>query len=301
MTHIPVLTDEVIKLLDLQPNNNAVDCTLGDGGHARTMLARIAPRGKVLGIDWDQTAIAEIKDLRFKIKEFQRLVLVHGNFADLKKIVQKEKFGPIHGVLIDLGYSSSTLERGKGFSFENDEPLDMRYDTSSNLPTTAEVVNSAAVGELERMMREHGQEPQARLIAQAIVAVRKEKPIHTTKELTNLILDVYRAKLKSKKEVPWIGGLHPATRTFQALRIATNHELENLDAVLPQTVEILEPGGRVGVISFHSLEVARVKHFFKFNKSLIILTKKPLVASQEEIVRNPRSRSAKLRVAKKIE
>jgi len=224
---------------------------------------------------------------------------------------------------MDYGWSSPQFEeRGRGFSFlKNDEPLDMRYDTylkcmheAKNPPLTpdgkpiygpcsaAELIDNKDVNGLSEMFRKYGEENLSKEIAQAIVEKRQSFPIETVGDLVDVILDVYRKKLKTDKAVPWVGGLHPATKVFQALRIAVNDELGVIERVLPQAVEILQSGGRLAVITFHSIEDSIVKHYFKSqnNKTIKIITKKPIVGSEEEVKDNPRSRSAKLRVVEKI-
>lgn len=301
MAHVPVMKEEVLKYLDPKPNQNFIDCTLGDGGHAATILEKTAPDGKLLGIDADPEAIESvelgIKDEGLK----RRLIVVNDNFRNLGAIVQKKEFGPVHGILLDLGFSSSTLERGRGFSFLKDEPLDMRFDTREGI-RAAEIVNGWNQKQIAELLAEHGEEKLSREIADKIVEMRRIESIITTKQLTETILMAYREKLKSKKEVPWIGGVHPATKTFQALRIAVNDELQALHEVLSQAVEALEPEGRLAVIAFHSLEDRIVKQFFRewADVKMKILTKKPIVPSDVEISSNPRARSAKMRVIERI-
>ncbi len=300
MAHVPVMMAEVLQFLDPKPNQNFVDCTLGDGGHAAAILEKTAPNGKLLGIDADAEAIASVESGIRNQELGRRLITVQGNFRDLGAIVQEQKFGQVQGILLDLGFSSSTLERGRGFSFEKDELLDMRFDTSGGIRAT-EIVNSWNQQQLEKLLREYGEERLAREIAVKIVEERKKQAVVSTKHLVEVILMAYREKLRSKNEVPWIGGIHPATRTFQALRIAVNDELNALQEVLPQAVEILEPGGRLAVIAFHSLEDRIVKQFFRewADTKMKLLTKKPVVPTQEEIKNNSRARSAKLRVIEK--
>ncbi len=302
MSHVPVMMKEVLEYLDPKTGEYFVDGTLGDGGHAMAILERVGSNGKVLGMDWDPAAIAECKVKSAKSKVVDGLVIVNANFKEMASAVAERKFGPVRGVLLDLGFSSSTLERGRGFSFEKDEPLDMRFNVGEERQTAAEIVNTATAEELEMIFREYGEEKLAPLIAVAIVGARRRKSIVGTRELAEVILAVYREKLKSKKEIPWIGGLHPATRVFQALRIAVNEELVNIQEALPEAIEVLAPGGRIAVITFHSLEDRIVKRFFKdeSGKSLKIVTKKPVKVSDREIAENPRSRSAKLRVAEKL-
>ena len=310
MRHVPVLLNEVVDSLRLKRGMNVVDCTLGDAGHAEKILGKIGPDGKLLGIDADAEAVLRAKQYLYNFGK--RAVFVRDNFANLKKTVVENNFNPVGGILLDLGWSSPQFEeRGRGFSFlKEDEPLDMRYGGEIknqkseiiNQRTAGELVNDLSEEELGGIFREYGEEKLSREIAEAILENRKEKPIETVKDLVNIILIVYRKKLKSKKEIPWVGGLHPATKVFQALRIAINDELNVLLAVLPQAVEALAPGGRLAVITFHSLEDRIVKHFFKDQdgKTIKIISKKPIVCSEEEYKNNPRARSAKLRVIEKI-
>ncbi|MDO8559270.1 MAG: 16S rRNA (cytosine(1402)-N(4))-methyltransferase RsmH [bacterium] len=276
MTHIPVLQEEVVKYLDPKPNENFIDCTVGEGGHASAILEKNGPKGKVLGID---------KKLRLKPRE--RLILAEDNFADLKNIIEKYKFGPVHGILFDLGMSSWHLEEsGRGFSFKRKEPLDMRFDAKGFLLTAEKIVNYWSKFEIEKILQDYGEEKKAERIAQRIIEARNLRPIANTLQLAEII----------KK-----AGAFPQ-QTFQALRIAVNDELNNLSKALPQAVQILEPGGRLAVISFHSLEDRIVKKFFAArgeDPSFILLTKKPIVPDFGEIRANPRSRSAKLRAIKK--
>ena len=269
--HIPVLQKEVVKYLDPKPNENFIDCTVGEGGHASAILEKNGPKGKVFGID---------KKLRIKPRE--RLILAEDNFADFKNIVEKYKFRPVHGILFDLGISSWHLEEsGRGFSFKRREPLDMRFDANGAL-TAEKIVNYWSKFEIEKILLDYGEEKKAERIVQRIIEARSLRPIANTLQLGEII----------KK-----AGAFPQ-QTFQALRIAVNDELNNLSKALPQAVQILEPGGRLAVISFHSLEDRIVKNFLK-DPSFILLTKKPIAPDFKEIRNNPRSRSAKLRAIKK--
>ena len=307
MKHVPVLPTETIDSLQLKSGSNVIDCTLGDAGHSEAMLEKIAPTGKLLGIDLDLEAILRAKRFLYRFED--KAVLVRDNFANLKNIVEKNNFIPVNAILMDLGWSTPQFEeRGRGFSFLTDEVLDMRYDSGEMLKsegeswTAAEVVNSYSENELAVIFKNLGEEQLSREIAKAITVYRKNKKIEKTGELTEIILQAYREKLNSQKEVPWIGGLHPATKVFQALRIEVNHELENLKKALPQAVEVLASGGRLAAITFHSLEDRIVKQYFKSieNRSIKLINKKPIIASEAELETNPRARSAKLRVIEKI-
>jgi len=283
--HIPVLQKEVLRYLDPQPNQNFIDGTIGGGGHSAAILERIAPQGKILGIDWDSEIL---KAAKFK----NNLVLACDNFSNLAEIVRKTKFGKADGVLLDLGMSSWHLaDSGRGFSFQKKEALDMRYGLENQL-TAEKIVNYWSKLELERILREYGEERFAGEIAENIVAARKAKPIIDTFQLVEIIKKSVRGRQK----------IHPATRTFQALRIAVNDELNNLEKVLPQALQVLRRRGRLVIISFHSLEDRIVKKFLEEKKQenlLEILTRKPISPSPQEIKMNRRARSAKLRAAQK--
>src|SRR3989344_636293 len=300
MRHVPVLSQEAIDYLQLKPNQNVIDCTLGDAGHSEAMLEKIAPKGKLLGIDLDAEAVLRSKRFLYSFED--RAIIVRDNFANLLTIADKNDFKNINAILMDLGWSSPQFaERGRGFSFSKDEPLDMRYSTTEQ-ETAADIVNSYSENDLAGIFKNFGEEKLSKEIARAIVDFRKIKKIEKTGEFAEIILQVYRTKLRTDKEIPWIGGLHPATKVFQALRMEVNHELDNLKAVLPQAVELLASGGRLAVITFHSLEDRIVKHYFKSiaGKTVKLVVKKPISATDEETKLNPRARSAKLRVVEKI-
>ncbi|HCM54006.1 MAG TPA: 16S rRNA (cytosine(1402)-N(4))-methyltransferase [Candidatus Magasanikbacteria bacterium] len=254
----------------------------------------------VLGIDADPESLARAK--QFLYDDANRMIFVRENFEHLAKIVADEKFSPVNGILMDLGWSSPQFEeRKRGFSFQNpDEPLDMRYTPNSEMKTAAELLQDNTEEKLEHIFRTYGEERLSKEIAHAIKAY--EQSINNTSDLVNIVLDVYRKKLKTDKEVPWVGGLHPATKVFQALRIAVNDEFGVIERALPQAIDVLEKGGRLAVITFHSGEDRIVKHYFKSeqNKTIQIITKKPIVASESEAKENTRARSAKLRVVEKI-
>lgn len=311
MRHVPVLLNEVIEGLNLKPGMRVIDCTLGDAGHSEKILERIGENGRLLGIDADPEAILRAKQFLYNFQK--QTIFVRDNFVDLKKIAEENSFIPTDAVLIDLGWSTPQFEeRGRGFSFQSaDEILDMRYGSKSHksevigYKTASELVNGLGEVELEKIFREYGEEKLSKEIAKEIVEVRKSAlggKIERVGDLVEIILQVYRTKLKTDREIPWIGGLHPATKVFQALRIAVNDELGVVERVLPQAVEILDKGGRLAVITFHSLEDRIVKHYFKSeeNKILKLVNKKPIVCSDEEAKINSPSRSAKLRVVEKI-
>lgn len=298
--HIPVLYNEALKYLDIKSGENFIDCTLGDGGHTLGILNRNAPDGKVLAIDWDMEMI---KRVITRISDFdlrERLILVNDNFSNLKKIVGEHKFSNISGVLLDLGMSSFHIEEsGRGFTFLKDEPLGMNFvgdGSRSDYLNAEEIINNYSEKKLAEIFKEYGGERFARSMAQRIAEARKSGPIKTTKELIGVIKSAVPSKYRH-------GRIHFATRIFQALRIEVNREIENLKSVLPQAFDVLNGGGRLAVISFHSLEDKQVKDFFRDKKTkgeMQILTKKPIKPSFEEVKNNPRARSAKIRIAIKI-
>ncbi|MBI5728365.1 MAG: 16S rRNA (cytosine(1402)-N(4))-methyltransferase RsmH [Candidatus Magasanikbacteria bacterium] len=303
MRHVPVLLNEVADSLQLKPGMKVIDCTVGDAGHAEKILEIIGADGRLLAIDADPESLLRAK--KFLYKFGGQVTFARGNFGDLREIAVRENFFPVHAVLFDLGWSSPQFaERGRGFSFQNDEPLDMRYGGRSDksAPTAADILNQRSIEELERIFREYGEERLAREIALATVTQRTVGPLERTSQLVKIIVEVYRNKLRSKKEVPWVGGLHPATKVFQALRLAVNDELAVLERALPQAIEVLAIGGRLAVITFHSGEDRLVKHYFKsiIGKNLTLPIKKPITCQASESATNPRARSAKLRVAEKI-
>jgi 16S rRNA (cytosine1402-N4)-methyltransferase len=304
MRHEPVLVNEVMDALDLKPGKKIIDCTLGDAGHSEKILEKIAPTGVLLGIDMDPEAILRAKQFLYRFD--QRAVCVRENFEHLTTIVEEKKFGPVDGILMDFGWSTPQFEdRFRGFSFQNpEEPLDMRYGAGLQKTETAVgILNTRRSEELEKIFHEYSEESLSREIAEAIIERRKEKLFEKVGDLVEVVLETYRKKLKTDKEIPWIGGLHPATKVFQALRIAVNDELGVIERVLPQAIEVLARGGRLAVITFHSLEDRIVKHYFKklvIQEHVVSITKKPVVCSPEEAERNSRARSAKLRVVQKI-
>jgi len=281
--HIPVLRKQVLQYLDPKPNENIIDCTANGGGHAIAIFNRIESGGRLLAIEWDKKIA---KDLKARITELStsdfQISVVNDSYVNLKTIVEENNFKPVDGILFDLGMSSKHLEEsGRGFTFQKNEPLDMRYNTDNRL-TAGEIVNSWSEKEITEILRKYGEEKFAVRIARNIV---KSRPLKTTFDLVGAI-----GGLRKK--------IHPATKTFQALRIVVNKELESLEKTLPQAEEILAPGGRLVVISFHSLEDRIVKNFFRDSK-LKVLTKKPITGLPEEISGNPRARSAKLRAGTK--
>lgn len=303
MRHVPVLIHETIEAMNLKKGNRVVDCTMGDGGHAELILEAIGLKGKLLGIDADPESLLRAK--RFLYRFGEQVIYARDNFENLKKIIDENSFGLADAILMDLGWSTPQFEeRNRGFSFEKDEPLDMRYTPVNGSEVTAEkIINKWNVKELEEIFKRFGEEDLSAEIAGAIDAQRKISKIETTRQLAEIILQVYRSKLKTEKEIPWIGGIHPATKVFQALRIAVNRELEVLKQALPQAYESLASGGRLAVITFHSLEDRIVKHYFQSlpRDGATIITSKPIIPGEAELAVNRRARSAKLRVIEKID
>jgi len=302
--HKSVLLNEVIEALRPQPGKRYVDCTLGGGGHAEAVLAKILPGGHLLGIDADPMAIEMAKDRLVDYTE--NMTLVNDNFLNLETICKENSFIPVQGILFDLGLSSAQLDNSeRGFSFQQHGPLDMRFDPTQQF-TAADVVNTFSEEKLARIIKDYGEERFSGRIARYIV---NSRPVKSTLELVDVIEKAtggYRAKI------------HPATRTFMALRIYINHELENLSAALKQALNCLDHGGRLAVISYHSLEDRIVKQFMQTESkgcicspdvpvcqcghvaNLRIINRKVITPSTEETRSNPRSRSAKLRVAERL-
>lgn len=285
--HIPVLMESVLSYLKPEKGDNAIDATLGGGGHSSALLEAIGPEGRLLGIEWDARTLEET---RKRLESFgSRAMLVHGNYRDLGKLARTYAFPAVSMILFDLGYSSFQIDSAeRGFSFRQEGPLDMRYDASHEV-TAADIVNTWPKEELIRILREYGEERSAGRIATAIISAREKSAIMTTKSLARIVWDAIGKTSK----------IHPATQTFQALRIAVNDEFGNLKEALPIAASLLEPGGRIGVISFHSIEDRIVKNYFKEADDLVPVTKRPITPTQKEIDVNRRSRSAKLRVATK--
>ena len=305
--HISVLLDEVLTGLNLQPGATAIDCTVGGGGHTAHILAQTAPTGRVLGLDADPDAIARVSARFAEEIAAGRLVLVQSPFEQVAKVAQLHNFDQVDAILLDLGVSSFQLDiADRGFSLMQPGLLDMRFDPQQ--PTSAaDIVNSWPERDLANVIYEYGEERHSRRIARFLV---QNRPIVTTQQLAELVSRAVGGRRGER--------IHPATRTFQALRIAVNRELEQLAAVLPQALSLLRPRGRLAVISFHSLEDRIVKQWMQAEAAdfvhdrlhphggiartptLQIVTPKPVVPSLSETERNPRSRSAKLRIAERI-
>lgn len=305
--HKPVLLDETLQLLAPAPGEVFVDCTLGGGGHARALWDKMQGRGTLIAIDQDGAAIAHGKAVLPS-----QIILVHDNFRNLHSILVALGLSKVDGILFDLGVSSPQLDQGsRGFSYRFEAPLDMRMNTDGDI-TAADLLNSLPEAELAKIIWEYGEERWAKRIAKFIVKERDEQGFIST---TGVLVDIIRRAIP--KAARQDGG-HPARRTFQALRIAVNKELDFLQQALAAAIDLLAPGGRVAVITFHSLEDRIVKQSFKEAEqgcicpprlpicvcgkqpSLRLLTKKPIVAPPEEVQTNPRARSAKLRVAERI-
>lgn len=296
MIHKTVMLKEVIEYLDPKQGQMFVDGTANGGGHTFALAEKVVPDGKVIAIEWDKDIFDNLKN-KVEGSEFKNNISVaNDNYANLKDIISQNGVNNIDGMVLDLGFSSLHLESsGRGFSFQKDEPLDMRYSQGQEL-TAYGIVNGWSEEDIARILRDYGEERFSYKIAKTIHDQRKREKISTTNDLVKVIERAVPAFYRR-------GKIHCATRTFQALRIAVNGELDNVERVLPQIVEALKSGGRVAIISFHSLEDRIVKNFFKDDAKegkLKIITKKPIVASDEEMKENPRSRSAKLRVAEKI-
>jgi 16S rRNA (cytosine1402-N4)-methyltransferase len=309
--HIPVLLNEVLEGLRVRPGAVYVDATVGAAGHASGILRATSPDGRLLGLDADAEAIAFAQQV---LRPFgSRAILQAVNFRSLKAVAKSLGFDSVDGVLMDLGLSSRQLaDAGRGFAFSQAGPLDMRFDRGQNKSAT-DLVNRLPEAALADLLWRYGEERQARRIARAIVAAR---PLATTEELADLVARTigWRAGTKQKERAR----IHPATRTFQALRIVVNDELGALEEALPQALEILVPGGRLAVISFHSLEDRLVKHFYQqeaqdcicppeapvctcqHRATIRLISRKPIYPQPEEVAQNPRSRSARLRIAERL-
>lgn len=309
--HISVLLHEAVDALAIKPSGIYVDGTFGRGGHSRLILSQLSEDGRLIAFDKDPAAVLSgeaIEDKRFCIQ--------HGGFSGMQRILQEMGVTKIDGVLLDLGVSSPQLEEiSRGFSFRSAGPLDMRMDTSSG-QTAAAWLAVVAEDQLEKVIKEYGEERYARQIARAIIVARTRQPIVTTLQLAEIVAAVVRARQRQRENMR-----HPATRTFQAIRIYLNQELEELSLVLPQCVELLNPGGRLVVISFHSLEDRMVKQFMRaaastdelprgvpmrekdlqrFSKQKLKLIGKAIRPGENEVIDNVRARSAVMRVAERI-
>lgn len=291
--HIPVLPVETIRLLNLKSKEVVVDATVGDGGHAKLMLEKIGPGGYLIGIDRDPEAVTVAYENLSSQKSNAKFITVHGSFADLGDILEDAGHRGVDAILFDLGLSSRELSSSRGFSFQSDASLDMRFDPMAPL-TAEEIVNSYPKERLANLIYELGEERASRRIADAIFITRQKHRITTTKELAEIVSTAKGGRHSR---------IHPATQTFQALRIAVNDELQQIKIALPLAIQLLNPNGRIAVISYHSLEDRIVKNVFRDAKGrgdVRLITKKPIVPQRDEIIANPRARSAKLRVIAKL-
>ena len=299
------MTQEIIQGLDITAGGRYIDATLGEGGHASKILFESEPGGQVLGIDADHEAVSVAKKrVNYSSDKF---LAVNDNFKNIRPIAMRYNFLPVHGILFDLGVSSLQLDaESRGFSFRRADPLDMRFSYNQNL-SASQIINNYDENELANLIFYFGEEKKSRKIARSIV---RNRPIKSSLELANLICDVI-PKRKNQK-------INPATKTFQAIRIAVNDELASLESALNESLTVIGEGGRIAVISYHSLEDRIVKNFFKkqssncicpprspicsceHEKTVNIINKKPIIPSENEIMSNPRSRSAKLRIAERI-
>lgn len=306
--HIPVLLKEVLEAIQPKEGDYLVDCTLGGAGYTLALAQKVGATGKVLSIDLDDLAIKNAEE-EIRKRKIKNIILVRSNFSNIASVAEdKFKDKKVQGIVMDLGLSSAQLDDEKrGFSFQKNTPLNMNFGYSD--VDTGQIISQWSEKDLIYIFKEYGEEKFARLIAKKIVFQRKIKPIKTTNDLVELIKGAVPKNFKEK--------IHPATRAFQALRIATNNELQNLEKALEAGVSVLAPEGKIAIVSYHSLEDRIIKHFFKSQSQdcvcpkeipicacnnrakLKVITKKPILPSAEEIARNPRARSAKLRVAEK--
>ncbi len=293
ITHYPVLHREVLNFFKENLKDGIiVDATIGGGGHSFLLLKEI-PNISIIGLDKDDFALERAKKCLEKFRD--RVKLFKSSFKDVDEVLKEIGINKVNGFLFDFGVSMFQLKYERGFSFQRDEPLDMRMDTNQHL-TAYTIVNNYPLSDLERILKDYGEEKLYKKIARAIVERRKKKKLETTKELADLIYKIYPVKLRYRR-------LHPATKTFQAIRIEVNNELNEIEEGLKKAIKLLNKGGIIQAISFHSLEDRIVKNIFRDGKKLKeveILTKKPIIPLETEIRENPPSRSAKLRVARRI-
>ena len=294
--HTPVMLQEILDYLNLSPGNIIVDATIGTAGHSKAMLERILPGGRLIGIDRDEESLSVARQ---RLREFSSSCeFVHGNFADIDTILNNLNIKKIGGVIFDLGISSFQLEDPhRGFSFQNEGPLDMRLDRASYI-SAYDLVNNLNEEEISTLLRDFGQERWHNRIAHLLVQERERQPISTTLQLADIVVKAMPSRYRHRYY-----RIHPATRTFQAVRIAVNRELETLENAIDKAITLLDKGARICVISFHSLEDRVVKWGFRkaASQDLIeIITPKPLTPKQTEIDSNPSSRSSKLRVAQRL-
>ena len=300
--HISVLLDETIDGLDIKPDGIYVDGTLGGGGHSYEILKRLSPKGRLIGIDQDGEALKAAGE---RLKEFEnQITLVRSNYCEIDKVLKELNVEKVDGILLDIGVSSYQLDNlERGFSYKSDAPLDMRMDTRQEL-TAADVVNTYSENELFKIIKDYGEDKFAKNIAKHIVLARKEKPLETTKELSEVIKRAIPMKVQAK-------GGHPAKKTFQAIRIEVNQELTVLKESIDKMIDLLKPNGRICIITFHSLEDRIVKTKFRENENPCtcppnfpvcvcgkkskgkVITRKPIIPSEDEIEENKRAKSSK--------
>lgn len=289
IVHLPVMVKEAIKVLNPIPGGIYMDATIGPGGHAEEILKLIGSEGKLIGIDWDDEALRVAQKRLLN----ERLILKKGNFSDMENLLHRDGISEVDGILFDLGVSMIQMkDPERGLSFNSDKRLDMRMDREQDL-SAWDIVNRYPEKELEKILREFGEERLSRKISETIVRKRRIKPIDTCSELSAIVERLYRRR----------GRVHPATKTFQALRIEVNNELDELRRGLDSSLRLLKKGGRLCTISYHSLEDRIVKHFMAQSSKrglLRVMTKKPMTPGSEELRTNPSSRSAKLRAAERI-
>lgn len=308
--HIPVLLNETIDGMCVKPDGTYVDCTVGGGGHSKEIAKKLGKDGILIGIDQDEEALEKAS---LTLKEFgDRIRLVHSNFRRLSEVLDAQGIDAVDGILMDIGVSSHQLdEEERGFSYQGSAPLDMRMDPSADVPTAADIVNHYDADRLTAILWQYGEENWAKRIAEFIIVEREKEPIETTDQLVEVIKKAIPKKVRME-------GKHPAKRTFQALRIEVNHELDVLEETLEVAVDHLKPGGRLLVITFHSLEDRIVKNAMKDmakgctcppdfpvcvcgkKPKVRLVTRKPIVASKVELETNRRAHSAKLRIAERI-
>ncbi|MBI4387682.1 MAG: 16S rRNA (cytosine(1402)-N(4))-methyltransferase RsmH [Candidatus Omnitrophica bacterium] len=294
LPHEPVLLNEIISILELQPGAVVLDGTVGNGGHAEAILEKIVPSGVLIGLDQDASAIERSRE---RLKRFsQQVILKQCNFRYLDQALSEIKISEVDAVLLDIGVSQEQLDdAGRGFSFRLEGPLDMRMDSRTEV-RASDLIETLPEEELAELFYKYGEERRSRRIARLIVRERAKKAIQTTIQLAELIASAVPAKVR-------YGRIHPATRVFQALRIAVNGELDALSEGIQNAMKVLKPGGRLAVITFHSLEDRIVKRAFlqaKADQKAQVFTKKPIGPTDSEVMCNPRSRSAKLRAICKL-
>lgn len=291
--HIPVMVGEIIDYLNLAPGKTIVDATIGTAGHARAIVERIVPGGRLIGIDRDEDSLAQAKE---RLKDFSSACeFVHGSFGDIDDIMKKLNISNIDGILFDLGLSSYQLDDPeRGFSFQNEGPLDMRFDRNSYI-SAYDLINNLNEEEISTMLWTFGQERWHNRIARFLVEERRKHAVTTTRELSEIVVRAIPRKYRHYR-------IHPATRTFQAVRIAVNRELETIETGLTKAIGLLNASGRICVISFHSLEDRIAKLVFRKHAAsgeIKIITPKPQLPTESERIENPSSRSSKLRVAER--